>query len=120
MIDEGELVGELFQFPDKWWGFEAFGRMDHPGACVGYVPPGYKATLLKGTDPTSARYEETQVLVVPDNSNGLLKTTSFSIKPRYFSARRVAMLTDERIGTLAELDLQRMQVGLVRLFGQED
>ncbi len=33
MIDEGELIGELFQVPDKWWGFEAFGRMDHPGAC---------------------------------------------------------------------------------------
>lgn len=120
MIDEGELVGELFQVPDKWWGFEAFGRMDHPGACVGYVPPGYKATLLKGTDPRSARYEETQVLVEPDNSNGLKKTTSFSIKPQYFSARRVARLVDERIGALAEGDLRRMQTELVRLFGQED
>ena len=26
MIDDGDLAGDLFQIPDKWWGFEAFGR----------------------------------------------------------------------------------------------
>ena len=121
MIDEGELVGQLYRVPDDWWGFEAFGRLDHPGACVGYVPSGYKATLLKGTDPSSARYGETQVIVEPDALNGLSKTTSFSMKPRVFSARRVAMLKGERrIGTMSDRDLHRMQSTLIRLFGRED
>ena len=120
MIEDGELVGDLFQVPDNWWGFDAVGRHDHPGACVGYVPPGFKVTMLKGTDLRSARYGETQVVVEADASNGLLKTTSFAIKPRLFSARRVALLEDDRIGTLSRVDLQRMQSELVRLFGQEE
>lgn len=120
MIEAGELVGELFQVPDSWWGFEAFGRDDHPGACVGYVPPGFKVTMLKGTDPKSARYDETQVLVTANTANGLLKSTSFAIKPKFFSARRVAMLNDVRIGSLSKNDLKRMQSELVRLFGNEE
>lgn len=118
MIDDGELVGDLFQVPDKWWGFEAFGRDDHPGACVGYVPPGYNATLLKGTDPKSARYASTFVLVEKTRQNGLLKATAFAIKPYSFSVRKVAMLAGERlIGTLEDRDLKKMQTELVRLFG---
>jgi hypothetical protein len=120
MIDDGELAGDLFQVPDKWWGFEAFGRSDHPGACVGYVPPGYNVTMLKGTDPRSARYDDVHVLVVNDSTNGLLKPTSFAIKPRPFSARRMACLADERIGQLSTTDLARLRHELVRLFGAGD
>lgn len=120
MIEDGELAGEIFQVPDKWWGFEAFGRVDHPGACVGYVPPGFKATLLQGTDPKSARYNEVHVYVDNDHNNRLLKRTAFKIKPQYFSARRVAMLVDDRIGKLSSSDLGRMRSELVRLFGEEE
>jgi len=120
MIDDGDLAGDLFQVPDKWWGFEAFGRSDHPGACVGYVSPGFNVTMLKGTDPRSARYDQVHVLVVNDSTNGLLKPTSFTIKPRAFSARRIAMLSDERIGQLSPTDLERMRSELVRIFGSGD
>ncbi len=120
MVENGELVGHIFQVPDKWWGFEAFGRVDHPGACVGYVPPGFKATLLQGTDPKSARYNEVHVFVDNDRHNGLLKRTAFKIKPQYFSVRRVAMLADQQIGELSSADVGRMQSELVRLFGGEE
>ena len=120
MIDDGDLAGDLFQVPDKWWGFEAFGRSNHPGACVGYVPPGFNVTMLKGTDPFSARYGEVHVLVQNDSTNGLLKPTAFAIKPRSFSARRIALLGDERIGQLSPSDLDRMRSELVRLFGAGD
>lgn len=119
MIESGELVGDLFQVPDTWWGFEAFGRDNHPGACVGYVPGGFKATLLKGTDPRSARYDDTQVLVQPSERNGLSKVTSFAIRPKYLSARRLSLLVDEQIGQLDLDDLAKMQSELLRLFDGE-
>lgn len=116
MIDDGELVGDLFKVPDKWWGFEAFGRSDHPGACVGYVPPGFSVTMLKGTDLCSARYKEVHVVVQNDATNGLLKPTAFAINPREFSAPKIARLTDRLIGRLSPADLERMRSELVRLF----
>ncbi len=76
--------------------------------------------MLKGTDPRSARYDEVHVLVVNDRSNGLLKPTSFSIKPRQFSARKIACLAGRRIGSLSDSDLARLQSELVRLFGGGD
>jgi len=116
MIDDGDLAGDLFQIPDKWWGFEAFGRIDHPGACVGYVPPGYRVTMLKGTDPRSARYDQVHVEVQNDSTNGLLKPTAFAIKPYDFPAPKIARLTDKYIGRLSPVDLERMRSELVRLF----
>ncbi len=120
MIEDGELAGELFQVPDKWWGFEAMGRENHPGACVGYDKRGYQVTMLKGTDPRSARYAIAHVYVDPDPSNRLLKTTAFAIKPISKPARKVQLLRGERlIGTLEQADLRLMQSELVRLFGEE-
>jgi hypothetical protein len=116
MIDDGDLAGDLFQIPDKWWGFEAFGRIDHPGACVGYVPPGYRVTMLKGTDPRSARYDQVHVEVQNESTNGLLKPTAFAIKPYDFPAPKIARLTDKYIGRLSPVDLERMRSELVRLF----
>jgi len=120
MIEDGDLAGDLFQVPDKWWGFEAIGRENHPGACVGYDRRGYQVTLLKGTDPRSARYAEVHVYVEPDASNRLLKTTAFAIKPILRPARKVQLLRGERwIGKLGQADLNEMQSELVRLFGEE-
>ena len=118
MIEDGDLAGELFQVPDRWWGFEANGRENHPGACVGYDQRGFRVTLLKGTDPRSARYRETHVIVDPDQSNQLLKRTAFAIKPVIESARKVSQLRGKRlIGTLAKLHLNEMRQELIRLFG---
>lgn len=120
MIDDGDLAGEIFQIPDKWWGFVAPGRIDHPGACVGYVPPGYRVTMLKGTDPRAARYDQVHVMVRNDSTNGLLKPTAFAIKPYDFPAPKIACLTDKYIGQLSAVDLERMRSELVRLFVLEE
>lgn len=120
MIEDGELVGNLYQVPDKWWGFESVGRHNHPGACVGYENRGFKAVMLKGTDPKSRDYKYAEVLVEPDGSNKLKKTTSFSINPRLYSARKVGLLADVLIGELTEKDLRRMQNELRRQFGDPD
>lgn len=116
MIEDGELVGDLYRVPDRWWGFEAFGRDNHPGVCIGYLPSRFKVNLLKGTDCRSARYTVVQIVVNPDESNGLLKPTSFSIKPYPFSARKILNLRDEKLGVLAERDLDLMRAELIRLF----
>lgn len=29
-----ELPGTIYAVPDRWWGFHAVGREDHPGACI--------------------------------------------------------------------------------------
>ena len=121
MIEDGELIGHLYRVPDKWWGFEAYGRVEHPGACVGYDRRGVHVTMLKGTDPKSARYEHVHVLVDASDSNGLSKQTAFQIQPRTFRARRVALLYPERfLGSLSSKDLERMQAELIRLFGGEE
>ena len=121
MIEDGELLGDLLKVPDKWWGFEAFGRENHPGACVGYDGSGYQVTMLKGTDTQAARYASVHVFVKPDDSNRLLKTTAFAIKPFCKSARKVRLLREDRfIGKLADSDLANMQSELLRLFGEEE
>jgi len=94
----GELVGRIVHFPDKWWGFEAVGRSHHPAVCSSYHPGGYKAVMVKGTDLRSARYAYAQVVVEPDEKNGLSKTTSFAIRPKVFSGQRISVL--DQIGSL--------------------
>lgn len=117
MNEDVELLGSLFSIPDRWWGFEAVGRVEHPGACVGFSKNGYKVSMLKGTDPRSARFHEVSIVIDQDESNGLKKPTAFSIKPHYFSASRMKLLDDRHIGRLTPTDLQRLQSELVRLFG---
>ena len=117
MLDEGELVGEIFQFPDAWWGFDAAGRSDHPGACVGYSKRGFNVTMLKGTDEKAARFRIPQVVVAPSHENGLLKHTSFAIEPRTYSASKLYVLSDVRIGRLSHEDLEAMRIELNRQFG---
>lgn len=111
------MVGNLYQVPDKkWWGFEAPGRKDHPGACAS-MASAHKVNLLKGTDPRSADYSLVQVKVDPDSTNNLLKRTSFAIKPVPKSVRKVQTeLSDKFIGTLAESDLSKMQKALEKYF----
>ena len=116
MINDGDLVGNLYRFPDKWWGFEAFGRDDHPGACVGYDDTGFRVTMIKGTDTRAAHYGSVTIVVQNTTENGLLKPTAFAIKPREFSTRRVELLTDKLIGRLSQSDLERIQSELIRLF----
>src|SRR5436190_23771109 len=92
-VDPGkDLPGSIYMVPDKFCGFEAVGRIDHPGACVFCDVPGGSATLVKGTDLFAARPGRHEVLVVdPSSDNGLRKATAFAIVPRRFKLRRLAL-----------------------------
>lgn len=118
MNADGGLTGQVLEFPDKWWGFEAANRKHHPAACTGYQHGGFKAVVVKGTDIRSARYHYAEVIIEPDPSNGLKKTTSFAINPKVFSGNRVGVL--DQMGTLRQSDLERLQVALQRQFGIEE
>ena len=117
MCSTGELVGRIVHFPDKWWGFEAVGRSHHPAVCSSYHPGGYKAVMVKGTDLRSARYAYAQVVVEPDEKNGLSKTTSFAIRPKVFSGQRISVL--DQIGSLGSEVLREIQQALSDQFGVE-
>ncbi|MDA1055123.1 MAG: hypothetical protein O3C40_32275 [Planctomycetota bacterium] len=52
---ERELPGSVYQVPDKMWGFDAVGRIEHPGACTACDVHKRQAVLLKGTDAEGAR-----------------------------------------------------------------
>lgn len=110
------MIGNLYQVPDKWWGFEAVGRKDHPGACVS-MASAHRVNLFKGTDPRSADFNLVQIEVEPDDSNNLLKTTSFGVKPYQQNARKVGLLQGEKfIGVLVEADQIAMQAALEKYF----
>ncbi len=116
-----ELIGQLLMVPDPWWGFHAENREEHPGACIACSSDGFASTLLKGTDRVSARYRVVQVLIEPSESNGLHKTTSFAIKPVYFSTRKVSCLVHDRfIGKLDSDDLLHLQTQLAECFELEN
>jgi hypothetical protein len=121
-VDPGkDLPGSIYMVPDKFWGFEAVGRIDHPGACVFCDVSGGSATLVKGTDLFSARGGRHEILIVdPSAGNGLLKPTAFAIAPRLFKIRRVALLHfDRRLGALETEHLTYLQEQLLRLFPEE-
>jgi hypothetical protein len=121
-VDPGtDLPGSIYMVPDKFWGFEAVGRIDHPGACVFCDVSGGSATLVKGTDLVSARPARTEILVVdPSPANGLLKPTAFAIAPRLFRIRRVALLhINRRLGALETDHLAYLRAQLLRLFPEE-
>ncbi len=110
------MLGNLYQVPDKWWGFESHGRENHPGACVNMVSA-HKVNMLKGTDPRSRDYKLVHVEVDPDGSNRLLKRTAFAIKPHPKSLRKIQLLHDERyIGELSDAHIQQMQGALEKYF----
>ena len=118
VVDPGsDLLGSVYRVPDKWWGFQAVGRQDHPGACTGYCGASAQATLLKGTGLGTKSFDF-QVVVEPSDTNGLSKATSFAIRPWSFSGRKVALLHfDRKIGELATGTLEQLQSELERVFG---
>jgi hypothetical protein len=105
--------------PDAWWGFQAEGREDHPGACVLEVPARREWILLKGTGAeTYEKLHRTQVLIHPTEENGLLKNTIFSLKPRPKRDHQVRNLIPERVmGNLSGQDLQLLQSRMLEQFG---
>lgn len=113
------MLGNLYQVPDKWWGFEAFGRENHPGVCVS-MASAHKVNMLKGTDPRSKSYSLVHIEVMPDSQNNLLKKTSFAVKPYPTSANKVRLLNGDRfIGELDIDQLAEMQTALERYFLDE-
>ena len=118
---EAPHVGRVFAVPDKWWGFEALGREDHPGACVREREVSKDCDLLKGTGAENRRrYYKTEMLVVATDSNGLSKNTLFSLKPMPFRRHRVNNLVPDRVmGYLSDEELSKLRAEMLRQFGNQ-
>ena len=114
-------LGQVFAVPDKWWGFEAVGREDHPGACVREEAATGDCNLLKGTGAENRRrYHPTEMLIVATPANGLLKNTLFALRPRPFRRHRISNLIPDRVmGRLATEEVERLNTEMLRLFGNQ-
>ena len=118
-MDDETHLGRVFAVPDKWWGFEAVGREDHPGACVQELPATREWILLKGTGAEDrTKYHATESVIAPTAENGLFKLTVFSLRPRPFRNKKLANLIQERVmGMLCADELQQLRSGMIRQFG---
>jgi len=116
-----ELPGSVYKVPDKMWGFDAVGRIEHPGACTSCTPHQRQAVLLQGTDAKLAGRGYPQVVVIsPSAPNGLTKPTAFAVEPRIFRLRKVELLAkDRRIGTLEPAELNLLRNALERVWPAE-
>jgi hypothetical protein len=105
------LPASVFAVPDKFWGFQAVGRVDHPGVCVDCQPAVSTARLVRGRDAATYRGSRLHVLIVrPTRRNGLTKPTAFELVPRAMSLRRVRLLYPSRyMGRLDDDDFQRLR-----------
>ena len=113
-----ELVGLIIDVPDKWWGFEAADRTEHPGACVREAIPGREYDMLKGVGGENRDYyHATEVLVVPSEANGLSKNTLFSVKPRPMRRHKLRNLAGKVRGRLSDNVLDRLRREMIRQFG---
>jgi len=113
-----DWFGLVLAVPDKFWGFEALGRADHPGAMVREVGDGRHVFAFKGTHAEGARRFFNQLEVKPDDENGLTKATLFLLEPRRLRLRAARLLCGERrMGRLGEADRARFQAELLRVLG---
>jgi len=115
--------GVLLAVPDKYWGFRALGRSDHPGLMIGEIGGAGDSRHLfafKGTHAEGAMRFYNQLLVAPDAENGLTKETVFLLEPRRLP-RRAALLmhADRRMGRLCAEDESRLASELLRILGPD-
>ena len=116
-----ELPGSVYMVPDKFWGFQAVGRVEHPGICTQCDIPATVATLLKGTDANRIRGAHGYWITAATQSNGLKKSTAFQLQPRRFPLRRVLLMHENRrVGRLEDNELRQLQRELERLFPSDE
>lgn len=117
---EFDWFGLVLAVPDKFWGFEALGRADHPGVMVREVGDGRHLFAFKGTHAEGAKRLYDQLEVDPDDENGLTKATLFQLEPRRLKLRAARLLCGERrMGRLGEADRARFRAELLRVLGPE-
>ncbi len=109
LLDE-EFPASIFAVPDKFWGFYAAGRVDHPGVCVDCHPADGTARLVQGRDAATRRGSRLRVVTIePTRGNGLTKPTAFELTPRVMPLHRVRLLYPERyMGRMDHDDFQRL------------
>jgi hypothetical protein len=116
-----ELPGSVYMVPDKFWGFQAVGRIEHPGLCTQCDIPATVATLLKGTDANRIRGAHGYWITAATQSNGLKKSTAFQLQPHRFPLRRVLLMHENRcVGRLEDSELRKLQRELERLFPSDE
>lgn len=117
-----ELPGTIFAVPDRNWGFEAVGREDHPGVLMNCRSTELSTTFIKGRDAaTDCGSLRSKFIVEPTRNNGLRKSTSFELVPRFVSLRHVRLWTMERrIGTLEQDVFSELRRRLKFLFPAQE
>ena len=117
---KNDLPRSIYDVPDRFWGFHAFSRDMHPGACL--EANVHHAKLVQGTDHASyAAARHTCVLVDPSPENGLSKKTAFILEPRRFRAKKIGLMHFDRLrGRLSEEDHIRITTELAYLFCDEE
>lgn len=116
MDPEQDLPGSIYRVPDKIWGFEAVGRVEHPGACMVVDQAQGKAVFLRGTGSTRC-HRSPNITVEPDEHNGLKKRTYFELAPRCLSLRSMVLIHyDRRLGSLTREEHIKALHELQRLF----
>ena len=117
------IPGSLYAVPDKFWGFRAVGRRDHPGACLFCYADRNAALLSKGTDSRGgvAKNLDQPYHVLPSEKNGLNKPITFDLVPKRFRLKRVLLMEpDRKMGDLESADLKAMQNEYRRIFMRDD
>lgn len=113
-----EWTGCIYTIPDKLWGIELVVSDGHPGACLG--GDAEHVCFVQGTDAEHDWRRRSRERVLPSETNGLYKETSFRIEPRRFRWNRVVLFHPERfVGRLEDDDFTRLRERLERLLDPE-
>jgi hypothetical protein len=111
--------GCVLYVKDSTWGFEAAGRVDHPGIVLWLSEDERYCTLLKGTDAENIRDRWGCYIIEPDELNGLVKPTAFRLEPRIMPRRLIMLMLESPrwIGRVEDRHLDEMRRRVARAFG---
>ena len=122
----GMLLHSVYEAPDKnfWKIPEKEPDSSHPGVCWQVDLDSGQAVMFKGTSqqPKKAHYLPSYAVVVPNESNGLDRTTYFCVDDPYLRRPRQLELMhhDRRRGSLAPADVAEIESALSELKGAND
>jgi len=119
LLPARDLPGSVYFVPDRFWKWDAPGRVEHPGACAFYNATAMKATVVPGTDARGAAEAKKRIAIVvrAGPTNGLEKDTAFLLAPRVLKLDVIAPIHHtRRLGRLDADDLTTLQRTLKKLF----
>lgn len=115
--DAAAWFGRVVIVPDRHWGFAAVGRDGHPGVTLSPASLDQRhQAALKGTSLGDRRPRACDLVVEPDDENGLHHATRFDLWPRRLARRGLELMVRDRlVGRLSEADRARLTAELERV-----